>query len=77
MDTKQELCKHSDKERAIVGTWWHVKLNRAIELGYKVLEVYEVHHFENTTKELFREFMFEFMKIKILILFTSTTMCVK
>ena len=32
----QNPCTHTDQERAILGTWCHVELMKAIEKGYKV-----------------------------------------
>ena len=34
----QNQCTHLDEERAMLGTWCHVELMKAIEKGYEVLE---------------------------------------
>ena len=31
-------CTHCKEERALIGTWWHVELNKALELGYEIPE---------------------------------------
>ena len=38
-------CKHSDVERAITGVWITPLINRAVELGYRLLHGYEVHDY--------------------------------
>ena len=47
----QNPCTHADQERAILGTWCHVELMKAIEKGYEVLKIHEVWHWEQTTDE--------------------------
>ena len=64
-DTKnQNPCTHTDQERAIRGTWCHVEVMKAIEKGYVVLNLHEVWHWEETTDELFKEYVDTFLKIK-------------
>ncbi|XP_062828202.1 uncharacterized protein LOC134292300 [Anolis carolinensis] len=46
-------CDHTDEERALIGTWCTIELNVAIEKGYKVVEIYEVWHFEHRSADLF------------------------
>lgn len=53
-----------EKNEPIVGTWMHAELLLAMKKGYKILEIYEVHHFEHTTKDLFRSYIKQFLKIK-------------
>ena len=60
----QNPCTHTDEERAILGTWCHVKLMKAIEKGYEVLEIHEVWHWEETTDELFKDYVGMYLKIK-------------
>ena len=60
----QNPCTHSEQERAIRGTWCHVELMKAIEKGYEVLNIHEVWHWEETTDELFKEYVDMFLKIK-------------
>ena len=60
----QNPCTHSEPERAILGTWCHVELMKAIEKGYKVLKIHEVWHFPTHTDELFKEYVNTFLKIK-------------
>ena len=60
----QNPCTHTDQERAILGTWCHVELMKAIEKGYEILKIHEVWHFPVHTDELFKEYVNTFLKIK-------------
>ena len=60
----QNQCIHLDEERAMLGTWCHVELMKAIEKGYEVLEIHEVWHWEQITDELFKDYVDTFLKIK-------------
>ena len=60
----QNPCTHTGEERAILGTWCHVELMKAIEKGYEVLEIHEVWHWEQTTNELFRGYVNMYLKRK-------------
>ena len=63
--SNQSECKHSDNERSLIGTWTTDEVNEAIKKGYKVLEVYEVWHFDKTSDDLFKGYIRRFMKIKL------------
>ena len=58
------VCTHSDEERALVGTWSHFELERALSEGYTIQEVYEVHHFDKWTTSLFQNYVNAFLKVK-------------
>ena len=60
----QNPCTHTDEERAILGTWCHVELIKAIEKGYQVLVIHEVWHWEETSNELFSPYVNTFLKRK-------------
>ena len=53
-----------DCNNELIGTWTTVELKKAIEKGYKILEIYQVHHFEETRNDLFKDYMKRFQKIK-------------
>jgi hypothetical protein len=64
-DTCDQIpCTHSDKERAIQGTWCSVELEKALEKIYRILQMHEVWHFPETTDELFKDYIDTFLKIK-------------
>ena len=39
-------CQHSVAERALTGVWATCELDKAVELGYEVLELIEVYHYD-------------------------------
>ena len=61
----QTPCTHSDHERAIQGTWCNVKLEKALEKGYRILQMHEVWHFLESSDGLFKDYADTFLKIKI------------
>lgn len=70
-EKRQTSCTHTSEERSFIGTWVMNELRKAIELGYQVLEVYEMWEFDiitykPTTGEmgLLTELMDQFLKGK-------------
>ena len=61
---EQEQCQHSDEERAIRGVWVTEEVKKAVEMGYIILRTYEVYHFPQTSKDLFKAYIDTFLKIK-------------
>ncbi len=65
-------CQHNTDRRALTGTWCTPELHVAIDKGYKVLAIYEVYHWDQTTcydptkKEggLFIDYINTFLKLK-------------
>ena len=57
-------CTHSDNEIAIQGTWCSVELEKALEKGYRILQVHEVWHIPQSSDGLFKEYVDTFLKIK-------------
>ena len=47
-----------------IGTWTHIELQRAVAAGYVIDEIYEQHHFPNTSNTLFRRYNETFFTIK-------------
>ena len=62
---KTASCNHTDEERVLVGTWPTIEINKALEKGYKIIKIYEVEHFEQTSTELFKPYVNLFMKYKL------------
>jgi len=46
------------------GTWTSIELNKAIEMGYVVTEIYKVLHFPKRGNHLFKNYVSKFLKIK-------------
>ena len=69
---QQSPCFHTDKERALTGTWVTMELQKAIQMGCRLLKIYEVWHFDEIsmydpdTKEggLFAPYVNAFLKMK-------------
>jgi hypothetical protein len=69
---KCKECNHSESERAIEGVWCTPELHKAVEMGYKIVEIYSVHHYKDQIKYdemtksggLFSEYVNLFLKIK-------------
>lgn len=38
---QNRTCDHGDEDRSIMGAWIHLELRKAMEKGYRILEVYE------------------------------------
>lgn len=57
-------CNHIASERSLVGTWATLELLKAVNIGYQILEMYEVYHFENKSTSLFSSYIDSFLKIK-------------
>ena len=58
-------CKHTESQRSFIGTFTTDEVSKAVDKGYKVLKVYEVWHFANTSEDLFKGYIRRFMKIKL------------
>lgn len=58
-------CNHSDKERSIIGFWSTIEIEKALEKGYRIEDIYVVHHFKNTTTELWKDYIKSFLKLKL------------
>jgi hypothetical protein len=63
MDTCS-VCSHSEQERSFLGTYTTIEVLKAIEKGYKILKIHEVWHFENSSDDLFSEYVNYFLRIK-------------
>ena len=57
-------CPHSDEERAILGTWCSPELQKAVEKGYQILHVYEVHHFAERLNGFCPSYIDKWMAVK-------------
>jgi hypothetical protein len=57
-------CQHTDSERSLTGTWVTSELQKALELGYRLDQIYEVWHFPESSHDLFASYINTFLKIK-------------
>ena len=66
-ETNTARCSHTDEERAISGAWCTPEIDVALDHGYVLTDVFEVHHFDRKTKAgegLMQEYVKEFLKGK-------------
>ena len=47
-----ERCDHSENQRSIMGTWTSIEINKAIEKGYPILNIYEIFHYSKQFKNM-------------------------
>ena len=43
-------CEHTEKERALTGTWVSLEIDKALEIGYKLIKYHSIWHFENKSQ---------------------------
>lgn len=57
-------CRHDDKARALTGVWASTNLNKALDLGYRLVEIIKVWHFEKQSSSIFVDYICTFLKSK-------------
>ena len=62
---KNGECMHTDDERCITGFWCTNVIQKALEKGYKIQDIYEVWYFGNTSTDLWKGYIRKFLKIKL------------
>ena len=64
--TRTAVCNHTEEERCITGTWCAPELQKAVDLGYRILKIHDVWHFsEDQRKEgLFADYVNKWLKNK-------------
>jgi len=60
-----EDCHHQSDERCLTGVWTTPELTEAVRQGYKVRQVYEVWDYEKQSKDLFRDYIKENLRLKL------------
>ena len=61
---KIRQVKHTDEERAWIGTYCTEELKEAQRQNYKILKIFEIWHFEKSSNELFKGYINLFLKGK-------------
>ena len=71
IETRQTDCTHPPNKRIMTGTWVADEVKKAVELGYKIIEIliiwqYEMCQYNNDTKTggLFAGYIDKFLKLK-------------
>lgn len=57
-------CDHTDEQRALHGTWCTPEIHKALDIGYQMVQMEEVWHFEQSQVGLFAEYINKFLKLK-------------
>lgn len=58
-------CLHTDEKRCFITTTTHIELENALKNGYIVDRVYRVWHYDKWDKDLFKEYVCTFLKMKV------------
>ena len=61
---QQTPCEHTDEQRLLSGTWCSIEIEKAREVGYRVVRMKEVWHFPEKSSHLFSGYIYTFLKIK-------------
>ena len=57
-------CQHTDAERMLRGTWCTPEIIKAVEKGYRVVQIHEVWHFQKQQEGLFRDYVNTWLTLK-------------
>eukprot|EP00732_Lithocolla_globosa_P002361 Lithocolla_globosa_v1_NODE_1532_length_2509_cov_2.825998.p1 type:complete len:627 gc:universal NODE_1532_length_2509_cov_2.825998:42-1922(+) len=57
---KIDKCTHSEYERSIEGTWSHLEIQKALQVGYK----HEVHHFNEFSSDIYKTYVNKWLRVK-------------
>ena len=60
---RSPLCEHSREQRLLRGTWCTPEINKARDMGYELVKVHEVWHFEESASGLFENYVNTWLKI--------------
>ena len=61
---RTRICHHSREQRMLRGTWCTPEIKQARDMGYELVKVHEVWHFEESTSGLFENYVNVWLKIK-------------
>ena len=64
-ETSGNQCTHNDDERSLDGTWVSEELKLSFQLGYQLVAVHEVWHFDEQSCDLFVGYVKIFLKEKL------------
>ena len=63
-NSSQKKCKCSHESRDLVGTWCTIELEMALSKDYKIIQIFEVYHFQETSTDIFSGYVDLFVKGK-------------
>ncbi|KAL3093884.1 hypothetical protein niasHS_004724 [Heterodera schachtii] len=62
---QQRPCQHGDDKRSWVCAYTHVELNKALQLGYNVVDLFEVWNYDEWDDDLFSKYVNTFVGLKV------------
>ena len=63
-EENHSTCECSDDNRCLTGVFCSNELQKALELGYKVIEIYEILHYPQQRNDIFQKYINSWYKIK-------------
>ncbi|KAF8785195.1 hypothetical protein HNY73_010769 [Argiope bruennichi] len=64
VETQNNICEHDDTDWASKGTWVTIEVQKASDVGYKLMKMYDLHHFKEQSTPLFKSYINTFLKTK-------------
>ena len=64
IDNQSSECTCCDAQRMIKGTWVIEEVLLALRRGYRLVKIYEIYHFEETTDTIFKPYVNKFLQLK-------------
>lgn len=61
---KNGNCSHQESERQLIHIWTTVEIDKALEVGYRILETMIIYHFDDRFNEPFKGYVDLFLKIE-------------
>ncbi|XP_074661604.1 uncharacterized protein LOC141914236 [Tubulanus polymorphus] len=61
---QHDVCTHNETERVLLGEWVTLEVEKAISLGYKIIQIHEVWHWNSHATGLFKDYINQFLKVK-------------
>ncbi len=58
-------CQHTDDQRALTDVWITPQIDRALERGYRLMEIYEMRHFDQWSTDDFKPFVYHHYPTKV------------
>lgn len=57
-------CNHNEKQRAMQGVYTSPEVLKAVQLGYRVLQIYEEYVFEKSSADIFKSYISTIFRLK-------------
>ena len=67
-NVQKKPCSHIDKQRSWIDVYTPIDIERAIDVGYTILEYKEIWHYPKGGKKIFRDCILNIVKEKLNVL---------